>query len=68
MILFGKLAQYIFLTGFVFLLILYSLIIYSQRRAFMQTKLPLPFLAQFLITFCLLFILLSVLFVITVKP
>ena len=57
MILIGKLIQYIFLTGFVSLLILYSLIIYAQRRAFLQTRVPLPFLARFLMIFCLLFIL-----------
>lgn len=67
MILIEKLTQYIFLTGLVFLLILFSLIIYSQKRAFMQTKVPLPFLVRFLMIFCLLFILLSILFVIMVR-
>ena len=61
-------SQYIFLIGFILLLIFYILIIYAERRAVFQTKLPLPFLVKYLMELCLYFIFLSILFVLLVKP
>ena len=61
---FGKLTQFIFLLIFIILLIFYFIIKYAEKRAFLQSSVPVPVIIKWLDIFSVIFLSLNILLVI----